>query len=150
MKYWSVLLALFALLLFDLVSAENADLNVTLQLVTTVNTQPNIDSTIVEMAHAGDDRLFIVEQGGRISIYDDGELLAEPFLDLSAEVETNCWECGLLGLTFHPNFAVNGQFFVNYSEQSSNDTIIERFQVCLLYTSPSPRDLSTSRMPSSA
>ena len=27
---------------------------------------------------------------------------------------------------------------------------IERFGVCLLYTSPSPRDLSTSRMPSSA
>ena len=25
-----------------------------------------------------------------------------------------------------------------------------RFEVCLLYTSPSPRDLSTSRMPSSA
>ena len=24
------------------------------------------------------------------------------------------------------------------------------FQICLLYTSPSPRDLSTSRMPSSA
>ena len=26
----------------------------------------------------------------------------------------------------------------------------ERYKVCLLYTSPSPRDLSTSRMPSSA
>ena len=26
----------------------------------------------------------------------------------------------------------------------------ERIDVCLLYTSPSPRDLSTSRMPSSA
>ena len=26
----------------------------------------------------------------------------------------------------------------------------ERHQICLLYTSPSPRDLSTSRMPSSA
>ena len=27
---------------------------------------------------------------------------------------------------------------------------LERYEVCLLYTSPSPRDLSTSRMPSSA
>ena len=27
---------------------------------------------------------------------------------------------------------------------------VDRFEVCLLYTSPSPRDLSTSRMPSSA
>ena len=28
--------------------------------------------------------------------------------------------------------------------------LVERLNVCLLYTSPSPRDLSTSRMPSSA
>ena len=30
------------------------------------------------------------------------------------------------------------------------DTIYSEGQSCLLYTSPSPRDLSTSRMPSSA
>ena len=28
--------------------------------------------------------------------------------------------------------------------------VFEQFKICLLYTSPSPRDLSTSRMPSSA
>ena len=28
--------------------------------------------------------------------------------------------------------------------------LLDRYLVCLLYTSPSPRDLSTSRMPSSA
>ena len=28
--------------------------------------------------------------------------------------------------------------------------MLDHFQICLLYTSPSPRDLSTSRMPSSA
>ena len=33
------------------------------------------------------------------------------------------------------------------SEQAD---VVIRFQGCLLYTSPSPRDLSTSRMPSSA
>ena len=27
---------------------------------------------------------------------------------------------------------------------------VEEYKICLLYTSPSPRDLSTSRMPSSA
>ena len=31
-----------------------------------------------------------------------------------------------------------------------SETIDEPFEICLLYTSPSPRDLSTSRMPSSA
>ena len=32
----------------------------------------------------------------------------------------------------------------------AQDTYIATFMLCLLYTSPSPRDLSTSRMPSSA
>ena len=31
-----------------------------------------------------------------------------------------------------------------------NDPLITKDRICLLYTSPSPRDLSTSRMPSSA
>eukprot|EP00829_Urostomides_striatus_P003999 TRINITY_DN14339_c0_g1_i1.p2 TRINITY_DN14339_c0_g1~~TRINITY_DN14339_c0_g1_i1.p2 ORF type:complete len:116 (+),score=42.42 TRINITY_DN14339_c0_g1_i1:64-411(+) len=38
----------------------------------------------------------------------------------------------------------------NYLSVSKNGTILHSFYVCLLYTSPSPRDLSTSRMPSSA
>ena len=33
---------------------------------------------------------------------------------------------------------------------SDQDRAIEFYTHCLLYTSPSPRDLSTSRMPSSA
>ena len=43
--------------------------------------------------------------------------------------------------------------FVEYTqvEQSKQDNRNEpRYKICLLYTSPSPRDLSTSRMPSSA
>ena len=36
------------------------------------------------------------------------------------------------------------------SEQLSTRIISEQARICLLYTSPSPRDLSTSRMPSSA
>ena len=35
-------------------------------------------------------------------------------------------------------------------DQDSIPTGVVELQVCLLYTSPSPRDLSTSRMPSSA
>lgn len=134
MKRWTILLLLISLVAVGLVSAEtlaspqNAAIDVTLQLITTVNTQPNIDSTITEITHAGDGRLFIAEQGGRISIYQNGALLPTPFLDISAEV-AGCNECGLLGLAFHPDYANNGQFFVNYSELSSNDTIIERFQV---------------------
>ena len=35
-------------------------------------------------------------------------------------------------------------------EQVSNIVLPAQYRTCLLYTSPSPRDLSTSRMPSSA
>ena len=38
----------------------------------------------------------------------------------------------------------------NFEDEMSDSTNEEIFKTCLLYTSPSPRDLSTSRMPSSA
>jgi hypothetical protein len=40
----------------------------------------------VAMASAGDTRLFIVQQRGRIAIFDGTRVLAEPFLDVSSLV----------------------------------------------------------------
>ena len=37
-----------------------------------------------------------------------------------------------------------------YKNKTCGDIIEMRVNICLLYTSPSPRDLSSSRMPSSA
>ena len=47
---------------------------------------------------------------------------------------------------------VKGEEFVVEAEevQDGSVEIVRGDGVCLLYTSPSPRDLSTSRMPSSA
>ena len=42
------------------------------------------------------------------------------------------------------------RFVIHGHRADSQDGAVVVFQVCLLYTSPSPRDLSTSRMPSSA
>ncbi|MGC2061345.1 MAG: PQQ-dependent sugar dehydrogenase [Thermodesulfovibrionales bacterium] len=60
-------------------------------------------------------RLFVVEQGGRIRIIQSGTLVPLPFLDISGKIffPTGSEE-GLLGLSFHPNYPVNGRFFVNY------------------------------------
>ena len=44
----------------------------------------------------------------------------------------------------------NGVWLVADLDQGLTQTIEVTYQICLLYTSPSPRDLSTSRMPSSA
>ena len=81
----------------------------------------------VLITHSGDDsgRLYIVEQGGRIRILLNGTVLSTPFLNLSAKVSTGS-EQGLLGLAFHPSYAANGKFYVNYTN-TSGDTIIARY-----------------------
>lgn len=79
--------------------------------------------------HAGDGsgRLFLVEQGGRILIHQSGQVLEEPFLDISGRVSC-CGERGLLGVAFHPNHKRNGRLFVNYTD-ARGDTVVAEFQV---------------------
>jgi glucose/arabinose dehydrogenase len=79
-------------------------------------------------APSGDnDRLFVVEKTGRIRIVRNGSVLPAPFLDLSAKV-SNGSEQGLLGLAFHPGYAANGRFVVNYTDLSG-DTRVSVFRV---------------------
>lgn len=82
----------------------------------------------VGITHAGDGsgRLFVVEKGGVIRILQGGELLPNPFLDITDEVGSQGSEQGLLGLAFHPDYRENGLFFVNYTDQEGN-TVIARF-----------------------
>lgn len=86
----------------------------------------------VEIKNAGDDRLFIVQQSGLIQILNtDGSINDTPFLDLTSIIQDSGFEQGLLGLAFHPDYATNGQFFVNYTETiGGNDfSTIARFTV---------------------
>lgn len=81
-----------------------------------------------EIAHCGDDRLFVVEQGGTIKIVNsDGTVNSTPFLNISSILSTGS-ERGLLGLAFHPDYSNNGFFFVNYTNTSGN-TVIARYSV---------------------
>lgn len=82
----------------------------------------------VNLQHAGDERLFVVEQNGIIKILNpDGTINGDPFLDISSQVSC-CGERGLLGLAFHPDYENNGYFFVNYTN-TSGDTQVSRFSV---------------------
>ena len=83
----------------------------------------------VAVAHAGDGsgRLFIVQQTGQIRILSGGTLLPTPFLDLSALVSC-CGERGFLGFTFHPDYATNGFFYVDYTNLAGN-TVVARYKV---------------------
>ncbi|MBI5533487.1 MAG: PQQ-dependent sugar dehydrogenase [Deltaproteobacteria bacterium] len=73
---------------------------------------------------AGDARLFVVEQGGRIRIIQGGAVLPTPFLDVSASISTG-GERGLLGLAMHPGYASNGRFWINYTDTSGNTAVVE-------------------------
>jgi len=81
----------------------------------------------VDIKHANDSRLFIVEQDGVIKILDDqGNTNATPFLDIDTRVRSTSNEQGLLGLAFDPNYTTNNRFYVNYIN-NSGDTVIARF-----------------------
>lgn len=87
------------------------------------------------VTHAGDGsgRLFIVDQGGNIRIVQNDALLPTPFLDVSglispAALSSDYTERGLLGLAFHPDYAENGLFYINYTDQSGN-TVVSRYHV---------------------
>ena len=82
--------------------------------------------TDIRNAGDGSGRLFIVEQPGQIRILKNGQLLNAPFLDIRDRVGSNGSERGLLGLAFHPKFAKNGYFYVNYTDSDGN-THIARF-----------------------
>jgi hypothetical protein len=87
-----------------------------------------LDFPVFLTAPTGDqNRLFVVEKGGRIRIIRNGALLPTPFLDVSAKVSTGS-EQGLLGLAFHPDYANNGVFVVNYTN-TSGDTRVASYRV---------------------
>jgi glucose/arabinose dehydrogenase len=87
----------------------------------------------VELKPAGDgsNRLFVLEQRGFVKVFRNEAAVtqAETFLDISTRVSAG-GETGLLGIAFHPNFSTNGQFFVNYTRQSSGQlqSVISRFK----------------------
>ena len=82
----------------------------------------------VSNAHDGSNRLFVVEQAGRIKVLQPGAATPTIFLDISAKVLSG-GEQGLLGLAFHPQFATNRRFFVDYTRQPDGATVIAEYQV---------------------
>lgn len=107
---------------FSLSLTLNAQINLQLDLVS------NAFSAVTDITNAGDDRLFVVEQAGRIQIIQaSGTVNTTPFLDIDAQVSSG-GERGLLGLAFHPNYSENGYFFVNYINNDGN-TVVSRFEV---------------------
>jgi glucose/arabinose dehydrogenase len=115
-------------------------IKVNLELVADHITGP----TVLANAGDGSNRLFICEQPGTIKIIKDNKLLAEPFLDIKSRVMSiNPFydERGLLGLAFHPNYKINGRFFIYYSIPSvEGDGYNHKNILCEYRVSPSNPD----------
>jgi len=83
--------------------------------------------THITDAGDGSNRLFVVEQRGTISLFENGSLLATPFLDIRDRVLFG-GERGLLSVAFPPNFNDTQHFYVYYTGLTGN-VVISRFAV---------------------
>jgi glucose/arabinose dehydrogenase len=98
--------------------------------------------TQVTSAHDGTDRLFVVEQAGRVRIVKDGAVLPTPFLDVSNRVSC-CGERGLLSIVFPPGAGPKSGFYAYYTN-ASGDPTISRFVV--VPSSPDVADASSEQV----
>jgi glucose/arabinose dehydrogenase len=97
-------------------------------------------SSPVSITNAGDARLFITLQAGQVVIWDGTRILPQPFLDIRPLV-LNGGERGLLSIAFHPQYAQNGLFFVNYTNLQGH-TVVARYRVS---GDPNRADASSAR-----
>ena len=84
-----------------------------------------LESPTFVTAPPGDPRLFVTQKAGVVSIVVDGRLRPDPFLDLTEAVTSDGIERGLLGLAFHPEYADNGRFFVDFTGRNGDTKIVE-------------------------
>ncbi len=93
-------------------------------------------------APEGDSRLFVVEQRGRIRVIEDGQLLQQPFLDISSTTHC-CGEAGFFGLAFSKNFAETGAFYVNHVAKDGGNGTITLLRYRVSATDPNRADPAT-------
>ncbi len=94
---------------------------------------------ITAITNAGDSRLFVTSQEGRVWIVSGGQVLPTPFLDLR-NIVLSGGEQGLLSTAFHPQYAANGFFFVYYTNDAGN---IEIARLQRSTSDPNQADSST-------
>ena len=100
------------------------------------NAFPNInfeDPVGIYHAEDGSDRLFVIEQEGKIKVFNNLENIqqTQTFLDITTIVDQDpgYTEEGLLGLAFNPNYNVNGYFYVHYTDYGPKRNVVARYTV---------------------
>ncbi len=100
------------------------------------NAFPNLRfSQPVFLTHSNDgtNRIFVVQQNGIIYVFPNdsstGPDNRRVFLDIGNKLSFTGGEQGLLGLAFHPNFTINGYFYINYTAPLPLRTVVARYSV---------------------
>ena len=115
--------ALFSLVIFLVIGAQAQNV-IQLEPVISGLASP----VLATSARDGSNRLFIVEQSGKIRVMaSPAATTATTFLDLTGKIEC-CNERGLLGLAFHPQYATNRKFYVNYTRIYDGTTVVAEYQ----------------------
>ncbi len=136
----------FCLLLFNLmIAAQTPRTNYTIRL------QPFLSGlsrpVLIRNAGDGSNRLFIVQQAGTVKVLQPGANSTTDFINLSSKITVPTAtgdERGLLGLAFHPQFAANGKFYVDYTRAGDGATVIAEYQTTA--GNPNQGDLAGERI----
>ena len=85
------------------------------------------------LTHAGDgtNRVFVAQQDGYIRVFSNDSAVGSytTYLDINDKLSSTGGEEGLLGLAFHPDYATNGFFYINYTAPSPLRTVVARYKV---------------------
>jgi glucose/arabinose dehydrogenase len=121
MRWFGVVLALAAVVLPGAAGGGRAQGQLHLRLVLSGLQEP----TFVGAPPSEPGRLYVVERPGVIRVLVNGRLRPQPFLDIRSRVGDSDSEQGLLSVAFHPRYATNHRFFVDYTDKSGDTRVVE-------------------------
>jgi glucose/arabinose dehydrogenase len=121
MRWFGVVLAVVAAALPGAASGASHQSRLHLRLVTSGLDSP----TFVGAPRSDPTRLYVVEKRGVIRVLVNGRLRGQPFLDIGDRVGSDGGEQGLLSMAFHPRYANNYRFYVDYTDRNGDTRVVE-------------------------
>jgi glucose/arabinose dehydrogenase len=121
MRWFGVSLAVVAAVLPGAAGGGREQTQVRMRVIATGFESP----VYVGAPRSESNRLYVVEKPGVIRVLVNGKLRSEPFLDIRSRVGDDDSEQGLLSVAFHPNYATNHRFFVDYTDNRGDTRVVE-------------------------
>ena len=121
MRWFGVVLAVAAAAVPGAASSSSQQVQLHLRLVVSGLDSP----TFAGAPRSEPGRLYVVEKPGAIRVLVNGRLRPQPFLDIRDRVGSNGSEQGLFSVAFHPRYASNHRFYVDYTDKNGDTRVVE-------------------------